>query len=108
MLRARNATRMPPDRPLPEADIRLIERWIRAGAPRHQIGPDGGDGPRVTVTVLDGAAREGGGEAGEVREAGGDGSGEGGAGDAGITDGGVSDGSSDGSPDATVDANQVD
>jgi hypothetical protein len=32
MLRARGAPRMPPDRPLPEADIRLIERWILAGA----------------------------------------------------------------------------
>ena len=32
MLRARGARRMPPDRPLPEADIALIERWILAGA----------------------------------------------------------------------------
>jgi hypothetical protein len=32
MLRARGARRMPPDRPLPEADIRLVERWILAGA----------------------------------------------------------------------------
>lgn len=32
LLRARGARRMPPDRPLPEADIRLIERWILAGA----------------------------------------------------------------------------
>jgi hypothetical protein len=32
MLRARGANRMPPDRPLPEADIRLVERWILAGA----------------------------------------------------------------------------
>jgi hypothetical protein len=62
MLRARNAERMPPDRPLPEADIQLVERWIRNGAPMHQpredagaidarVGGDGGDGPRVTVTV---------------------------------------------------------
>src|SRR5436190_534943 len=28
MLRADGANRMPPDRPLAEADIRLIERWI--------------------------------------------------------------------------------
>ena len=32
MLRARNAARMPPDRPLPEPDIALIERWILNGA----------------------------------------------------------------------------
>ncbi len=32
MLRASGARRMPPDRPLPEADIRLIERWILNGA----------------------------------------------------------------------------
>jgi len=31
-LRARNAPRMPPDRPLAEADIRLVERWILNGA----------------------------------------------------------------------------
>ena len=34
MLRARGARRMPPDRPLTEADIRLVEKWIRNGA-RH-------------------------------------------------------------------------
>ena len=34
MLRARGAPRMPPDRPLPEADIRLVERWILNGACR--------------------------------------------------------------------------
>jgi hypothetical protein len=32
MLRAFGAARMPPDRPLAEADIRLIEDWILAGA----------------------------------------------------------------------------
>ncbi len=32
MLRARDAPRMPPDRPLTEPDIRLIERWISNGA----------------------------------------------------------------------------
>lgn len=32
MLRARGAQRMPPDRPMAEADIALIERWILAGA----------------------------------------------------------------------------
>ncbi len=32
MLRARGADRMPPDRPLSEADVRLIELWILNGA----------------------------------------------------------------------------
>lgn len=32
LLRARDATRMPPDRPLTEPDIALIERWILNGA----------------------------------------------------------------------------
>ena len=32
MLCARAAPRMPPDRPLPEADIELVERWILNGA----------------------------------------------------------------------------
>jgi hypothetical protein len=35
-LRARGAQRMPPDRPMPIADIELIERWILAGAKRHR------------------------------------------------------------------------
>lgn len=58
MLRARGASRMPPDRPLSEPDIRLIERWIRNGAlktgPRDDAaaGEGGRDaGPSVTVTV---------------------------------------------------------
>ncbi len=32
MMRARGAERMPPDRPLAEADIALVERWIAEGA----------------------------------------------------------------------------
>jgi hypothetical protein len=32
MMRAYGAVRMPPDRPLSEADIRLVEQWILAGA----------------------------------------------------------------------------
>jgi hypothetical protein len=32
MLRAFGAERMPPDRPLPEADIELIEKWVLEGA----------------------------------------------------------------------------
>jgi hypothetical protein len=35
MLRAQGANRMPPDRPLAEADIRLIERWILDGATKN-------------------------------------------------------------------------
>jgi hypothetical protein len=37
MLRARGADRMPPDRPLPEPDIRLIERWILDGAKKDGV-----------------------------------------------------------------------
>lgn len=43
MLLARGAARMPPDRPLPEPDIRLVENWILDGA-RKTI-----DGPPVTT-----------------------------------------------------------
>src|SRR5688500_18153308 len=32
LLRGQDTWRMPPDQPLPEADIRLIERWILEGA----------------------------------------------------------------------------
>ena len=72
MLRAQSAPRMPPDRPLPEADIRLVERWILNGA-------------RKSLTVTDAAApRDGGatdaeaggspGPASDAAGAGGDGS----------------------------------
>ena len=51
MLRARDAPRMPPDRPLPEDDIRLVERWILNGAcqfgatcPSDASALDGSDG----------------------------------------------------------------
>jgi hypothetical protein len=37
-----NAARMPPDRPLAEADIRLIEKWIANGALEGASEPDGG------------------------------------------------------------------
>ena len=43
MLRARDAPRMPPDRPLTEPDIRLIERWILNGA--CQVGVSCGPTP---------------------------------------------------------------
>jgi hypothetical protein len=32
LLEGRETLRMPPDQPLPQADIELIERWILAGA----------------------------------------------------------------------------
>ena len=32
LLRADEVDRMPPDQPLPDADIELIERWVLAGA----------------------------------------------------------------------------
>jgi hypothetical protein len=44
MLRARDAPRMPPDRPLTEPDIELVERWILNGACQSGIScePDAG------------------------------------------------------------------
>lgn len=33
LMEGRSAMRMPPDAPLPEADIRLIRDWIAAGVP---------------------------------------------------------------------------
>ena len=36
MMRAIGANRMPPDRPLAEADIELIETWILKGAKEHE------------------------------------------------------------------------
>jgi hypothetical protein len=44
LLRARDAPRMPPDRPMTEADIRLVERWILNGACRSGTSctPDAG------------------------------------------------------------------
>jgi hypothetical protein len=54
MMRARNAARMPPDRPLTEASIELVERWIRSGAHYGDLDPvDGGaaERPPITVTV---------------------------------------------------------
>lgn len=59
MLRARGADRMPPDRPLDEADIRLVERWIRDGAVYRRAAADAGanrgDASRgLTTTVVAG------------------------------------------------------
>jgi hypothetical protein len=65
MLRAQGAPRMPPDRPLPEADIRLIENWILSGAPRGISGiptvvapVDGGAGAVGDSRSSDGGAAE--------------------------------------------------
>ena len=52
MLRARGASRMPPDRPLPEADIELVEQWILNGARRHA-------GPAPQDAAIDGARHDG-------------------------------------------------
>jgi hypothetical protein len=70
MLRGRGAQRMPPDRPLPIADIELIERWISQGAKknpsdllpscRDAIVPDA-DPPRVDVGIVDASFDVGGG-----------------------------------------------
>jgi hypothetical protein len=66
MLRARNAPRMPPDRPLPELDIELVERWILNGAleyPGHVKADAGSDVKRLDAAVdgkhLDGATGDG-------------------------------------------------
>ncbi len=69
MLRARDAPRMPPDRPLPEDDIRLVERWIlngarfpgfnprEAGSDAHPVDAHPGDAPPADAArVKDGAA----------------------------------------------------
>ena len=39
LLRARDGSRMPPDRLLPEVDIRLVEAWILAGAVEQESAP---------------------------------------------------------------------
>jgi hypothetical protein len=64
LLRARNAPRMPPDRPLPEVDIRLIESWILDGA-RKSTGAPAGDasvegGPAPETVPTDAGAERGG------------------------------------------------
>lgn len=65
MLRARAAPRMPPDRPLSEADIRLVERWILDGAPRtfdpNSTPPPApvGDGGSDDADIFDASAGDG-------------------------------------------------
>ena len=85
MLRARNAPRMPPDRPLSEADIQLVERWILNGARRHDgdagvagnTKRDGGDAAADATAGSGGAGgnRGGGGSAGNGGRGGGGGGG---------------------------------
>jgi hypothetical protein len=59
VLRARDAPRMPPDRPLAEGDIDLVERWILGGAARTVGGPPAGAPTTVDASadapVVDGA-----------------------------------------------------
>jgi hypothetical protein len=80
MLRARSAPRMPPDRPLPEADIALVEAWILDGARRTPDGPPAGVAP---------PADGGGGGTGGAGGGGGTGGAGGGGGGAGIADAGI-------------------
>ena len=86
-LRAEGAPRMPPDRPLAEGDIELVERWILNGAPKVAGGPPAGSEPMdaAVEAPVDGGA----GGAGGVGGAGGGGGGgrAGGGGDAGGGDG---------------------
>lgn len=83
VLRGRDAPRMPPDRPLDEADIELIEQWILNGAQKGPAGvdaaaPDGGITQPVDAGA-DGDARdaapgnEAGGEADGPHDSGADG-----------------------------------
>jgi hypothetical protein len=74
ILRQKTPPRMPPDRPLIEEDIKLIEAWILIGAPRHRNGPPAQalpDAAAAEAGVGDGGASDGG--------------------DGGATDGGPSD-----------------
>lgn len=85
MLRGQNAPLMPPDRPLPEPDIRLIEAWILNGATET----GGVASPFDAGGVGDLVARESGasdGAAGAAGAAGG-GAGNGGVGGNGTTGG---------------------
>ncbi len=60
MLRARGASRMPPDRPLPEPDIELVERWILNGATRNPTATPAGDAGRRDGDARDSGPRDGG------------------------------------------------
>jgi hypothetical protein len=90
VLRGRDAPRMPPDRPLDEADIELVEDWILNGARKSESQPSDGGGGDV-IPLADGAAGDA--ASGDAPEA----STEGGA-------DGASDGALDGGADGAVDA----
>ncbi len=49
MMKARGAQRMPPDRPMSQADIELVEQWIRDGARKN---PDDKDPCLVPANVV--------------------------------------------------------
>jgi hypothetical protein len=87
VLRGRDAPIMPPNRPLDEADIELIETWILNGAPQHTQRPPRADGAAKQLTDGGADAGDGPGEA----------SAEGGADTR--TDGATSDGHVDGGSD---------
>jgi hypothetical protein len=62
VLRAEGAPRMPPDRPLTEADTLLIERWVLEGALRHpgdQLLPDAAPGDAAPGDAAPGDAAPG-------------------------------------------------
>jgi len=84
LLRAQDAPRMPPDRPLPEGDIQLVERWILGGASRTAGGPPAGwemvDAGAGGVGGAGGAGVGGGGGLGGVGGTAGAGGSRGGAG----------------------------
>jgi len=80
MLHARSAPRMPPDRPLPEADIALVESWILDGARERPGGPPAGS--------QDDGGTNGGADGGAGRDGGGGGQGGGGGGAGGGGDSG--------------------
>jgi|SRR5450631_1693227 len=65
MLRARNAPRMPPDRPLPELDIELVERWILNGAFEYPNSQSNGD---AGVQMLDGGKHDAAGNRDALRD----------------------------------------
>ena len=77
VLRAEDAPRMPPDRPLAEGDIELVERWILNGAPKVAGGPPAGNSAPMD------AAPEAPTDGGAGGAAGGGGAGGGAAGGAG-------------------------
>jgi hypothetical protein len=86
MLRAQGAARMPPDRPLPEADIELVERWILNGATWAGHSPFDAGAQPMDAGSSDGAAdaaRDGAGEGGGKVDGGGA------DGDAAVADGGA-------------------